>query len=87
MADTSVLKGIYGDMNSDLIILPSSRHEVIILPLDMARTPDSMADMKAMVTEIKSSIDVPCLQIFKDKGQHIYRIHIQHFNIANVLLR
>ena len=52
MADTSVLEGIARDMNSDLIILPSSRHEVIILPLDMAKSPDSFADMKAMVTEI-----------------------------------
>ena len=52
MADTSVLEGIAGEMDSDLIILPSSRHEVIVLPIAMAETPDKLADIKSMVTEI-----------------------------------
>lgn len=52
MADTSVLQGIADDMHTDLIILPSSRHEVLILPYEMADGPDKWEEMKSMVTEI-----------------------------------
>ncbi len=52
MADRAVLMGIASGMNTDLIILPSSRHEVLILPYEMADGPDKWQDMQKMVSEI-----------------------------------
>ena len=52
MADRAVLMGIASGMNTDLIILPSSRHEVLILPYEMANGPDKWQDMQKMVSEI-----------------------------------
>lgn len=75
MADFSVLKVIAEDMNSDLIILPSSRHEVIVLPLDMAKTPNSLADMKAMVTEINHNGTVSDEDFL---GDSVYIYHREH---------
>lgn len=75
MADTSVLGGISEDMNSDLIILPSSRHEVIVLPLDMAKTPDSLAEMKAMVIEINHNGTVSDEDFL---GDSVYVYHRKH---------
>lgn len=52
MADISVIKGIADEMGTDLIILPSSRHEVLVLPIGMANGPDKWQDMQKMVSEI-----------------------------------
>ncbi len=55
MADVSTLSKIANDLETDLILLPSSRHEILILPYGMADSPEKWEEMKAMVTEINQS--------------------------------
>lgn len=55
MADTETLRSICDEMDSDLIILPSSRCEVIILPISMADTPERWTELQLMVSEINAT--------------------------------
>ncbi len=55
MADTETLRSICDEMDSDLILLPSSRHEIIILPFSMADTLERCNEMQLMVSEINAT--------------------------------
>ena len=55
LADTETLSSIASEMDSDLFILPSSRHEVIILKFSMADTPERWNEMQSMVSEINNT--------------------------------
>lgn len=55
IADTKVLFDICDELDSDIILLPSSRHELIILPYAMAANPERWSEMAAMVSEINQS--------------------------------
>ena len=55
MADVSTLSKIADELDTDLILLPSSRHELLVLPFGMADGPDKWQEMAAMVTEINHS--------------------------------
>lgn len=53
MADMDVLKGISDDLGiDDYVILPCSREEVIIMPVDPVKASDHYTDYKDMVVEI-----------------------------------
>ena len=52
IADNSVLKNIADELDSELILLPSSRHELIVLPYSMASDPDRWSELANMVNEI-----------------------------------
>lgn len=55
IADAEVLNNIATELDTDLILLPSSRHELIVLPLAMASDEDRWSEMVAMVKEINHS--------------------------------
>ena len=55
IADTKVLGDIANKLGTDIILLPSSRHELVILPYAMAADPDRWSEMAAMVSEINQS--------------------------------
>ena len=55
LANTSVLLDISSRLESDLIIIPSSRHELIILPFKMADTPDRLSEIKEMVISVNQT--------------------------------
>lgn len=55
IADAKVLGDIADKLNTDIILLPSSRHELIVLPYEMAADPERWSEMAAMVSEINQS--------------------------------
>ncbi len=55
IADTDVLNSIADELDTDIILLSSSRHELVVLPYAMASNPDRWSEMAAMVTEINHS--------------------------------
>lgn len=55
IADTKVLGDIANKLGTDIILLPSSRHELVILPYAMAADPERWSEMAAMVSEINQS--------------------------------
>ncbi len=72
MADTETLAKIAADIDSDLIILPSSRHEIILLPFGMAATPERWKEMQTMVSEINHGGTVSAEDFLSDS---IYAFH------------
>lgn len=72
MADTETLAKIAADIDSDLIILPSSRHETILLPFDMAATPERWKEMQTMVSEINHGGTVSAEDFLSDS---VYAFH------------
>ncbi len=52
MTDANYLQTIADDMNMDLIIIPSSRQEAILLDYETAPTPERQTEILQMVTEI-----------------------------------
>lgn len=55
IADTKVLGDIANKLGTDIILLSSSRHELVILPYTMAADPERWSEMAAMVSEINQS--------------------------------
>ncbi len=55
IADTKVLGDIANKLGTDIILLPSSRHELVILPYAMAADPERWSEMAAMVSEINQN--------------------------------
>jgi len=52
IADTDVLNNIANELDADILLLPASRHELVILPYDMASNPERWSEIASMVTEI-----------------------------------
>ncbi len=59
MCDTDVLSEIASRISDNLIILPSSRHEVILLPYSMIQTPDNLHTFKNIVDSVNNDVLSP----------------------------
>lgn len=63
-----VLKDFAAEQGTDLIILPSSIHEVILIPMEEGMKPD---DFKHMIREVNSE-EVEASEILSDHA-YVYR--------------
>ena len=80
MTDTGILDQLSSMTSSDLIILPSSRHELIVLPSYLMKSHAEINDFKSMVHEVNSTVLRP--EDFLSDNVYCYSAEDHELNIA-----